>query len=139
MKRLLITIIALLCLCNCSVVADSRPINKVHREKARVTFYSNDPKWGKRVACQKTKYATEGITVAAHPKYKFGTKLFIPKLKGVIGDGIFVVQDRGGAVTRKVASNGKAFVFDVYVSSHSKIQKLKTKVPDYLEVQVLEK
>jgi hypothetical protein len=104
--------------------------------RARVTFYTNDPHWGNRVACQTAKVAKEGISVAAHPKFKFGTKLEIPALKGIVGDGNFVVQDRGPDVTRKTASRGNAYVFDVYVSSHSKIRKFKTLVPDYLEVIV---
>lgn len=104
--------------------------------RARVTYYSNDAIWGNKVACQKAKIAQEGTSVAAHPNFKFGTKLSIPALKGIIGDGKFIVQDRGPAVTRKVAARGKTYVFDVYVSSFSKINKLKTQVPDYVDVIV---
>jgi hypothetical protein len=104
--------------------------------RARVTYYSNDGIWGNRVACQKAKTAKEGISVAAHPNFKFGTMLTIPALKGIVGDGEFVVQDRGPAVTRKVAARGKTYVFDVYVSSFAKIHKLKTQVPDYVDVIV---
>lgn len=101
---------------------------------ARITYYSTDGKWGDRVACQRSKRAKEGITVAAHPDFKFGTKVFIPGLKGKIGNGNFIVQDRGGAVTSKKASRGKAYVFDIYVTSHSKIDKHARTQPEYMKV-----
>lgn len=103
---------------------------------ARITYYSTDGKWGNRVACQRSKRATEGVSVAAHPNFKFGTKLYIPQLKGKIGDGNFIVQDRGGAVTSKKASRGKAYVFDIYVTSHSKIRKYAYSQPEYMKVYV---
>lgn len=105
---------------------------------ARITYYSTDGKWGNRVACQRAKRAKEGITVAAHPDFKFGTKVYIPALKGKIGDGNFIVQDRGGAVTSKKASRGKAYVFDIYVVSHSKINKYAYTQPEYMKVYVNE-
>lgn len=39
-----------------------------------------------------------GITAAAGPELPFGTKILIPELAWMNGTGIFVVQDRGGAV-----------------------------------------
>jgi hypothetical protein len=129
MKKFLIICAALLCVSSLSPAKETT-------YKARVTYYSTDKKWGNRVACQKAKFAKEGVSVAAHPQFKFGTKVKIPALAGVVGDGNFIVQDRGPAVTKKSASNGKALVFDVYVSSHAMIQKLKTKVPDYVDVIV---
>jgi len=134
MKKFLLICMALLCV---SSLSPAKEIDSTVY-KARVTYYSADGKWGNRVACQKAKYAKEGVSVAAHPMFKFGTVLEIPALKGIIGDGKFVVQDRGPAVTKKVASRGKTLVFDVYVASHSKIHKMKTAVPDYLEVIVKE-
>ena len=104
---------------------------------ARITYYSTDSKWGNRVACQRSKRAKEGVSVAAHPNFKFGTKLYIPQLKGKIGDGNFIVQDRGGAVTSKKASRGKAYVFDIYVTSHSKIRKYAYSEPEYMKVYVV--
>ena len=104
---------------------------------ARITYYSTDSKWGNRVACQRSKRAKEGVSVAAHPNFKFGTKLYIPQLKGKIGDGNFIVQDRGGAVTSKKASRGKAHVFDIYVASHSKIHKYAYSQPEYMKVYVV--
>lgn len=104
---------------------------------ARITYYSTDKRWGNRVACQRTKYAKEGIAVAAHPDFKFGTKIFIPELKDKIGDGNFTVQDRGGDVTNKKASKGRNYVFDIYVSSHSKISKYARTLPKYMKVYVI--
>ena len=103
---------------------------------ARITYYSTDGKWGNRVACQSSKRAKEGVSVAAHPNFKFGTKLYIPQLKGKIGNGNFIVQDRGSAVTKKKASRGKAYVFDIYVTSHSKISKFAHSQPEYMKVYV---
>lgn len=104
---------------------------------ARITYYSTDSKWGDRVACQRSKRAKEGVTVAAHPDFKFGTKVYIPGLKGKIGDGTYIVQDRGGAVTSKKASRGKAYVFDIYVSSHSKIRRFAHSQSEYMKVYVI--
>lgn len=104
---------------------------------ARITYYSNDSKWGNKVACQFSKRAEEGVTVAAHPDFKFGTKIIIPELKNKIGDGVFKVQDRGPAVTKKVASRGKAYVFDIYVSNRKKISKFASTKPEYMKVYVL--
>jgi hypothetical protein len=103
---------------------------------ARITYYSTDGKWGNRVACQRSKRAKEGVSVAAHPNFKFGTKLYIPELKGKIGNGNFIVQDRGSAVTSKKASRGKAYVFDIYVTSHSKIHRFAHSQPEYMKVYV---
>jgi hypothetical protein len=103
---------------------------------ARITYYSTDGKWGNRVACQSSKRAKEGVSVAAHPNFKFGTKLYIPELKGKIGNGNFIVQDRGSAVTSKKASRGKAYVFDIYVTSHSKIHRFAHSQPEYMKVYV---
>jgi|TARA_R110002020_G_scaffold126312_6_gene284054 hypothetical protein len=90
----------------------------------RVTYYHpHQDKWGSRVACPNTKRATEGVTVAAHPDFSFGTKIYIPDLKGVVGNGRFIVQDRGSAVTKKRASHGKAYVFDVYLKNRPNYHK----------------
>lgn len=105
--------------------------------RARITYYSiGQDKWGSLNACPKTKRSKIGVTVAAHPKFKFGTKLTIPKLKGIVGDGNFIVQDRGGAVTRKTASKGKHYVFDVYVTPAQR-RKYATQLPEYMDVYVI--
>lgn len=90
---------------------------------ARITFYTDDPKYGKKTASGKI--AQEGKTVAAAKRKKFGTKLRIPALTGVVGDGNFLVQDRGPALEKRIASKGKLPVIDVYVTSKAKVNKLK--------------
>ncbi len=122
---------------NTSYKEDSKKSEHVKVYTARITYYSTDGKWGDRVACQRAKRAKEGVSVAAHPDFKFGTKIFIPGLKGKIGDGNFIVHDRGGAVTSKKASKGKAYVFDIYVTSHSKISKYAHSQPEYMKVYVV--
>lgn len=104
--------------------------------KARITYYNPDSTWGSKVACQKTKKAVKGVTIAAHPDFKYGTKVSIPELAGIVGDGTFVVQDRGPAVTKKSASNGQGYVFDVYVSN-TKISTITKRVPMWMDVYVL--
>ena len=130
---------------SCTPIALAKSTNKadvIDKSKytqvytARITYYSTDIKWGNRVACQRSKRAKEGVSVAAHPNFKFGTKLYIPQLKGKIGNGNFIVQDRGGAVTSKKASRGRAYVFDIYVTSHSKIRKHAYSQPEYMKVYV---
>lgn len=107
---------------------------KIH---CRITYYNpNQDKWGSQVADPKTKRAKEGITVAAHPNFGFGTEIYIPDLKGIVGDGKFKVQDRGSAVTKKRASKGKSYVFDVYVSTTGKYRNMRDNNPMYMDVFV---
>jgi hypothetical protein len=107
--------------------------------KARITYYSPEGcKWKDRVACPKTPRAIKGITVAAHPDFKFGTKVKIPALKKSLGSDTFIVQDRGPAVTRKKAARGKTYVFDVYVKSNATIRKLANTLPMYMDVTIIE-
>jgi 3D (Asp-Asp-Asp) domain-containing protein len=120
---------------SCSYATTSKS-PEVEVYTARITYYSTDKKWGNRVACQSSKRAKEGVTVAAHPNFKFGTKLYIPGLKNSVGSSNFIVQDRGGAVTSKKASRGKAYVFDIYVTSHWKISKFAYSQPEYMKVYV---
>jgi 3D (Asp-Asp-Asp) domain-containing protein len=104
---------------------------------ARITYYTPTSPYGNKVACQKTKRAKEGITVAAHPKLKFGTRIEIPELADVMGDSSFIVQDRGSAVTKKVASRGKTEVIDVYLNSNQKLTKLTKTKPKYMKVLII--
>ncbi len=105
--------------------------------RCRITYYCGDDKWGDQVADPATKRAITGVTVAAHPDFPFGTKIFIPELKGRVGDGHFIVQDRGAWVTSKKAAQGKAYVFDVYVPTKREQDSHATKRPMYMEVQIL--
>lgn len=91
---------------------------------AHVTYYTNDPRYGKKTASGKL--AVQGVTVAASKDLPFGTRLYIPELSKLVGgNGTFVVQDRGSAVQSRRASRGKLPVIDIYVNSHSQVQKLK--------------
>jgi len=110
---------------------------------ARITFYNKREAGGDRLASSSKGRAKEGITVAAHPDFAFGTKIVIPALKDKVGNGNFTIEDRGTAVTKKKASHGKAFVFDIYVNvasrkdANKKLTKLEQEIGDYAEVYVL--
>ena len=120
-----------------STTAGTGKITKKKTHRCRITYYCGDDKWGNRVADPATKRAVTGVTVAAHPDFPFGTKIFIPELKGHVGDGHFIVQDRGGWVTSKKAAQGKAYVFDVYVPTKREQNIHAAKRPMYMEVQIL--
>lgn len=105
--------------------------------RARITYYYPESPWWSAVACRKTKKAKSGMTIAAHPDFPFGTKIVIPKLKDKIGNGEFVVQDRGSAVTRKRAAGGKGYVFDVFVSSRASLLQLIGSTNDWMDVYIL--
>lgn len=106
--------------------------------KCRITYYHpHQDKWGSQVAHPKVSRAKEGVTVAAHPDFEFDEKIFIPELSGKLGDGYFQVQDRGAAVTKKKASKGSAYVFDIFVSTISKY-KTQLKNKEYMVVYVKE-
>ena len=111
---------------------------KYKKIKARITYYTADKKYGVRVADPKTKYATEGVTVAAHTNFKFGSAISIPHLKGKIGNGNFIVQDRGSAVNSKKAAGGRGYVFDVYVKSHTKLKQMAETMPMWMDVHIYE-
>lgn len=115
--------------------AATQHIEKAERKiLARITYYCPEPIWGTKVAQPTVKKAVRGVTVAAHPNFKFGTKVEIPALKNKMGDGKFTVQDRGPAVTRKAASHGKNYVFDVYCSSRAEMNRLAKVMPEYMYV-----
>jgi 3D (Asp-Asp-Asp) domain-containing protein len=115
---------------------NAQTVENTKQITARITYYTADRKYGTKVACSKTKRATEGVTIAAHPDFKFGTEIHIPSLEGKIGNGRFLVQDRGTAVTSKKASRGRAYVFDIYVKTHSKVQQFARNTPQYIKIYV---
>jgi 3D (Asp-Asp-Asp) domain-containing protein len=126
MKNLLLILLCSILLINNSANAYTQ-IKKSNTEKyfmARITFYTDCPKYGKKTASGKI--AKEGYTVAAERKIPLETIYNIPSLKNIIKtDGIFQVQDRGSAVDERTASNKKYPVIDVYVSSYKKINEFK--------------
>lgn len=100
-----------------------------HSTRARITFYGGA---GERTAAGGK--AVRG-TLSAHPKYKFGTRVSIPGLKGY--SSTFTVQDRGSAVTGRVASRGRTDVFDIFVLNKKERQQLERSTPEYLYATVL--
>lgn len=57
-----------------------------------------DPAYGQTASGP---YVEQGVTIAAGPDIPFGTKVYIPYFDGKpgFGDGVFTVQDRGGAIS----------------------------------------
>lgn len=119
-----------------------------HAEKpkakvARITFWSHDEpnyKFGKSVASDSKRKAKEGRTIAIdNKKIRYGTRVRIPNLNGIVGDGIFVAEDTGTAVKQmraipiKMRKNVE-FVVDVYVDSSEKMIELSNQMPHYMMV-----
>ena len=145
---LLVTMLLLpLSLVNCANAKDlakvAKPNNEtIHDEpnsdslgkriRARVTYYCPERIFGTHVAQPKIAKATDGITVAAHPDFKFGTRIKIPELSTAK----MLVQDRGPAVTKKLASRGKTYVFDVFCSSRAEMKRLARTMPEYMDIIV---
>lgn len=133
MRNIIILITALfLGGCAANNVPAKLPSNHL---RARITYYNaHEDKWGARIACSNGR-AKEGVTVAAHPIFDFGTQITIPELKGKVGSGQFIVQDRGTAVTSKRASGGKEFVFDVFLNKTRRAtNKFASAMPAYMDV-----
>jgi 3D (Asp-Asp-Asp) domain-containing protein len=84
--------------------------------KAELTAYSDDPRsseqWGSQTAMQT--HTRLGV-IAAPKNIPLGSKMYIPALKNYKSDGMFDVEDRGGAI--KVKADG-TYVIDVWVQSH---------------------
>lgn len=104
---------------------------------ARVTFYSKgEDKYGSKIAIGG--HAKEGRTVAMEKTIPFGTTVVIPLLRGVVGRGEFVCEDRGRDVNNRKASFGAYPVIDVYCANPSKRRKLSKGLPEYMETYGLE-
>jgi hypothetical protein len=132
MKNILLLI--MLALSICTTLGSAK-----HEEtyNARITYYRDG---SGKVSDRNTKRAIKGITIAAHPKFPFGTKVVIPQLNGKLdSNDEFIVQDRGSAVTKKKASRGKAFVFDIYVKTDKEVRYYAKHFPAYMVVKVLYK
>jgi len=138
-KKFLTTIITILIALTTSRTA-ATPIKSHTKDQwitARITYYTPASPDGKHVAWSKVKAAKEGTTIAAHPKLAFGTAIEIPELRGIVGNGIFIVQDRGTAVTNRKASHGKTDVIDVFVNSEKKLRSLTKTKPKYMKVHIV--
>lgn len=119
-----------------------------HKGLARVTAYNPHEKdrmkvkrgrryvwrwiqWGRRTSSGIK--AIQGITCAAAKKFPMHTKVYFPKLKGIIGDGVFEVQDRGGGEKRLHTSDW----FDIFCDNKYVMNKIKYGMPEWLEYQIL--
>lgn len=89
--------------------------------KAELTAYSDDPRssgqWGSQTAMQTQ---TRLGVIAAPSNIPLGSKMYIPELQNYKADGIFDVEDRGGAI--KVKKDG-TYVIDVWVPTHEEAVK----------------
>ena len=141
MKTILLLMALSLMSCSSTKIASAAPPEKLSylkKIKARITYYYPEAPFWRKVSDKSVKTATEGVTVAAHPDFKFGKKIYIPDLKNKVGDGKFVVQDRGTAVTKKKASAGKGYVFDIYVKNPKKMNYLAKNVPMWSDVYLID-
>ena len=84
--------------------------------EAELTAYCNDPRcseeWGSQTAMQTE---TRLGVIAAPSNISLGSKIYIPELKNYKADGMFDVEDRGGAI--KVKEDG-TYVIDVWVPTY---------------------
>lgn len=89
--------------------------------KAELTAYSDDPRssgqWGSQTAMQTR---TRLGVIAAPKNIPLGSKIYIPELQNYKEDGMFDVEDRGGAI--KVKKDG-TYVIDVWVPTHEEAVK----------------
>lgn len=84
--------------------------------KAELTAYCDDPRcsdqWGSQTAMQTE---TRLGVVAAPSNIPLGSKIYIPELENYKEDGMFDVEDRGGAI--KIKKDG-TYIIDVWVPTY---------------------
>lgn len=89
--------------------------------KVELTAYCNcticSENWGSATAMQTQ--TREGV-VAAPKEITLGSRLYIPDLKYYKEDGIFDVEDRGGAVTVK---DDGTYIIDVWLQTHEEVKE----------------
>lgn len=89
--------------------------------KAELTAYCDDPRcsdqWGSKTAMQTR---TRMGVIAAPKNIPLGSKMYIPELTNYKADGMFDVEDRGGAI--KIKNDG-TYVIDVWVPTYEEAQK----------------
>ena len=104
---------------NTSSVKNQKQVGKPI--KAELTAYSDDPrcsgKWKSQTAMQTT---TRIGVIAAPSNIPLGSKMYIPELQSYKSDGMFDVEDRGGAI--KVKKDG-TYVIDVWVPSYEEAKQ----------------
>lgn len=103
---------------------ENTPPNKVYEEnygykkaiRAELTAYCNDPRCSAGWGSQTSMGTRTKLGVIAAPKdIPLGSKVYIPELTNIKSDGIFDVEDRGGAI--KVKADG-TYVIDVWLPSY---------------------
>lgn len=108
--------------------------NPYEKDKIRIRrgrrFVWRWMQWGRRTASGIR--ATQGVTCAAAKKFPIGTKVYFPQLNGVIGNGNFVVQDRGAGEQKFHTSNW----FDIYCDNKSIMKKIQYGMPEWMEFQI---
>lgn len=89
--------------------------------KAELTAYCNcdicSEAWGSQTAMQT--HTRIGI-IAAPKDIALGSKVYIPELKNYKDDGIFNVEDRGGAV---VVKRDGTYIIDVWLPTHDQVEE----------------
>ncbi|CUU48072.1 MULTISPECIES: 3D domain-containing protein [Clostridium] len=104
---------------NTSSVKNQKQVGKPI--KAELTAYSDDPrcsgKWESQTAMQTR---TRIGVIAAPSNIPLGSKMYIPELQSYKSDGMFDVEDRGGAI--KVKKDG-TYVIDVWVPSYEEAKQ----------------
>ena len=89
--------------------------------KAELTAYCDDPRcsdqWGSKTAMQTR---TRMGVIAAPKNIPLGSKMYIPELTNYKSDGMFDVEDRGGAI--KIKNDG-TYVIDVWVPTYEEAVK----------------
>lgn len=95
--------------------------NKGTPIKAELTAYCDDPRcsdqWGSQTAMQTR---TRLGVIAAPSNIPLGSKMYIPELVNYKADGMFDVEDRGGAI--KIKNDG-TYVIDVWVPTYEEAKK----------------
>lgn len=88
--------------------------------KAELTAYCNDPRCSEEYGSQTAMQTETRLGVVAAPKdIPLGSKLYIPELSNYKEDGIFNVEDRGGAI--KVKEDG-TYIIDIWLPSHEEVE-----------------
>lgn len=90
--------------------------------KAELTAYCSDPRCTGGKSDSKTAMQTKARlgVIAAPSNISLGSNVYIPELKNYKADGVFSVEDRGGAI--KVKKDG-TYVIDVWVPTHEEAIK----------------
>ena len=115
-----------------SIIPGNRQSSTVPSEAHEITAYTeyecdkdvNHPLFGITASGNRVQ---DWFTVAAGKELPFGTRIYIPYFKDEINNGIFVVEDRGGAI--------KENCIDVYMSDQKAVNVFGCK---WLDVYILD-